>query len=107
MNKCGLDNDVLTEIAAVFEQHPAVSRVLLFGSRAKGTHRPGSDIDLAVEGTDLSLWDIVNLLDALEELDLMYSFDLLNRQTLTEPALIDHISRVGIPIYNRQPITAD
>ncbi|QJD79793.1 nucleotidyltransferase domain-containing protein [Spirosoma rhododendri] len=106
MNKYGLDNDVLAEIAAIFEQYPPVSRVVLFGSRAMGTHRPGSDIDLAIEGDDLGLWDIVNLLDALEELDLLYSFDLLNRQNIAEPALIDHINRVGVPIYNRLPVTA-
>lgn len=63
--KYGIDNDVLSEIIAVFQQYAAVSRVVIFGSRAMGTHRSGSDIDLAVEGNDLSFWDIVNLLDAL------------------------------------------
>lgn len=104
--KYGLDNDVLSEIMAVFRQYPAVSRVVIFGSRAMGTYRPGSDIDLAVDGDALSMGDILNLLDALENLDLLYKFDLLDRDTLTEPALIDHIDRVGIPIYERIPVNA-
>lgn len=104
--KYGIDNDVLSEIIAVFRQYAAVSRVVIFGSRAMGTHRSGSDIDLAVEGNDLSFWDIVNLLDALENLDLLYKFDLLDRNKLTEPALIDHIDRVGVPIYERVPVNA-
>lgn len=104
--KYGIDNDVLSEIIAVFRQYAAVSRVVIFGSRAMGTHRSGSDIDLAVQGNDLSFWDIVNLLDALENLDLLYKFDLLDRNKLTEPALIDHIDRVGVPIYERVPVNA-
>ncbi|HTG45994.1 MAG TPA: nucleotidyltransferase domain-containing protein, partial [Verrucomicrobiae bacterium] len=34
----------------VFRRHPEVTRVILFGSRAKGTHRPSSDVDLALTG---------------------------------------------------------
>jgi predicted nucleotidyltransferase len=104
MNKYGLSDEILDEIVAVFQKNSAVSRVILFGSRAMNTHRPGSDIDLAVDGDELGMRDIVTLHDALEDLDLLYTFDLLNQQKLTESALIDHIDRVGISIYDRQSV---
>ena len=66
---------------------PEVEKAVLYGSRAKGTYRPGSDIDLTLCGGELNhtlLTQIVNKLD-----------DLL-LPSLTYPALLDHIRRVGV-----------
>jgi predicted nucleotidyltransferase len=45
----GIENDVQTTLADWAARTPTVRRVWVFGSRARGTHRPDSDIDIAVE----------------------------------------------------------
>ncbi len=61
-------------MTGIFLQHPDIQRVVLFGSRAKGTAKPYSDIDLAVEGLDKEL-DIAAVAMELDELPLPYKFD--------------------------------
>jgi uncharacterized protein len=79
-----------------------VERAVLFGSRAKGTHKPGSDIDLALEGTALD-WRIAGrIYEALDDLLLPYSFSLIVHDQATDPEVAAHIARVGIPIFERQ-----
>ena len=46
----GLTEDTVNKIRGVFAQYPQVTEVILYGSRAKGTHHNGSDIDLALKG---------------------------------------------------------
>lgn len=46
----GLSNTVISEICNVFKMYPDIEEVLIFGSRAKGNYRTGSDIDLAAKG---------------------------------------------------------
>ena len=52
--KFGLSDTVIKELQDVFRRHANIKKVLIFGSRSKGTYREGSDIDLAVigEGVD-------------------------------------------------------
>ena len=85
-------------MAAVFRHHPAVAALKLFGSRAKGTHTPGSDVDLAV-------WGGVDAIRAeaiaaeLDELPLPYRFEVKPFDLIQLPALREHIERVGIPVF--------
>ena len=75
--------------------------VVLFGSRAKGNYKPGSDIDLAVKGDRVSPRIVAQLADCLnEETPLPYFFDVVHYETLDNQALVDHIDRVGIVIYS-------
>jgi predicted nucleotidyltransferase len=82
----------------VFRAHPEIAEVRLFGSRAKGTHAPHSDVDLA-------LWGNVNSLQAeaiaaeLDELPLPYHFDVLAFDSIKLQPLREHIERVGIRLY--------
>ncbi len=84
----------------VFARHPEISDVKLFGSRAKGTHRIHSDIDLVLGGQ-------VNELRAeaiaaeLDELPLPYHLDVISCTQIVSPALREHIERVGITLYVR------
>ena len=48
----GLRPEDVEEIVAVFARFPAVETALIFGSRAKGNYRPGSDVDIALKGQD-------------------------------------------------------
>lgn len=81
---------------------PCVERAVLYGSRALGTWRRGSDIDLAVEGEGLSEDDIVDLLGRLEELPLPYLYDLTDRARLTYAPLAEHIDQHGQVFWERR-----
>ncbi len=96
----GLSSDVLEQIATVLRQNPAVERAILYGSRAMGTYRSGSDIDMAVAGKDLTFNGLLALMNQLEDLDLLYSFDVQQYEKIQNTDLIDHINRVGICIFS-------
>ena len=98
----GLSAATLEKVRAVLERFPEVERAVLFGSRAKGTHKPGSDIDLALEGAALD-WRVVGrLYTALDDLLLPYTFSLIVHDQATDPEVTAHIARVGISIFERQ-----
>jgi predicted nucleotidyltransferase len=103
--KYGLSEEDLKLIISVFAGHPVVERVMLYGSRAIGTYRTGSDIDLAVAGNGLTYRSMLDLHNALDDLELLYRFDLQNLQTVSNPALLDHIQRVGIVLYQAPAAT--
>ena len=85
----------------VFLRHPEVHDVTLFGSRAKGTHAPNSDIDLSIRG-QLDELQGEALAAELDELPLPYRFDVLVFDSLKSKPLREHIERVGIVIYPKQ-----
>lgn len=96
----GLRATDLTALAHIMAQYPAVQTALIFGSRAKGTDKPGSDVDIALQGesmTNQTAWQIAYKLN--EETLMPYHFDVLNYHTITNPDLVAHIDRVGQPFY--------
>jgi predicted nucleotidyltransferase len=95
----GLPPAVLTQMVDVLCRHPEVQRAVLFGSRAKGNARPNSDIDLALYG-DVPPLVVERIADELDELPTPYLFDLQAIEGLQNPALLEHIQRVGIEIYS-------
>lgn len=84
-----------------FGQLPEIEQVLIFGSRAKGNARPGSDIDLAIKGRAVTDQTILRLRGVLEELPLPYFIDVIDYQTIDNADLLDHIGRVGEVLYQR------
>jgi len=102
----GLSTDTVTKIHAVLARHPEVERAILYGSRAKGNFKPGSDIDLTL--TDGGLDDRVlgQIDEELDELLLPYQFDLSIFARLTQADLLDHIQRVGVVFYEKTPAEA-
>jgi predicted nucleotidyltransferase len=88
----------LALIESVFSRHPEVRDVTLFGSRAKGTHAPNSDIDLSIRG-DVNALQTEALALELDELPLPYRFDVLAYDLLKSKPHREHIERVGIVIY--------
>lgn len=97
----GLDTQELQQMIDGFVKFDWLDEVILFGSRAKGTHREGSDIDLAIKGEKLTLAHHHELTEMLENLWLPYKFDIVLYEHIDEPALIDHIQRVGIKLYSK------
>ena len=95
----GLSERTIERIRAVFARHPVVETAVLYGSRANGTHKPGSDIDLTLYGEGISQKEMDRILNELEELDLPYSIDLSVFSRLTHAQLREHIERVGVVFY--------
>lgn len=96
----GLTQATLDKLAGVFRRHPAIESVVIYGSRAKGSHRPGSDIDLSIKG-ELAFAELMQLEDQIDDLLLPYSVDLSQYRLLANAELIAHIDRVGQVIYAR------
>ena len=84
----GLSEQTLARITDVLARFPAVESAVLFGSRAKGSHQPGSDIDLALTGQSLD-WRLVGrIYDAMDDLLLPYTFSHARRGG--EPFLLNN-----------------
>ena len=98
----GLKEAVIQKICAVLGHYPQVDKAILYGSRAKGNYRNGSDIDLTLHGgADLSLNVLYKIMDELDDLLLPYIIDLSIFNTIHDPDVIEHIQRVGITFYDK------
>ena len=100
--KYGLSSQVITQICRVFSQYPEIEQVVIYGSRAMGCYREGSDIDLSLiasDGKTIDLDTVFKIDEKLDELMLPYSFDLSVVAEIDNPSLIDHIQRVGQVFY--------
>ncbi|HBZ95674.1 MAG TPA: DNA polymerase subunit beta [Pseudomonas sp.] len=102
----GLPSYAIEKLRAVFQAWAHVERVILYGSRAKGTYRMGSDIDLTVEGEGLSLQQLLAMESQIDELLLPWMVDLSLKDRIDNPALLDHIARVGVIFYERSTESA-
>ncbi|MFH1213494.1 MAG: nucleotidyltransferase domain-containing protein [Candidatus Neomarinimicrobiota bacterium] len=102
-SRFGLKESVIQSICAVFAHYPQIDNAILYGSRAKGTYKNGSDIDLTLQGeADLTMDVLYKIMDELDELLLPYTFDLSIYQKISDPDVIEHIRRVGIVFYENK-----
>ena len=97
--KFGLSDSVISELQDVFRRHANISKVLIFGSRAKGNYREGSDIDLVAIGNDLDYSQIIKILTEIDNLELLYSVDLLDYNKTINTPIGEHIDCVGQVFY--------
>ena len=98
----GLSEAVQERLRAVFATCPGVQEVILYGSRAKGTAQSRSDIDLVLRGPDLTHRDLSSLANKLDDLLLPQKIDLAIDSQIDNPALRDHLNRVGILLFARE-----
>ncbi len=96
MNKFGLPQKTIASLNQVFVQHPNIKEVILYGSRAKGNFRDGSDIDLTLKGEKLDMNTLLKIENQIEELLLPYKIDLSIYHQIENPDLVEHIDRVGV-----------
>ncbi|MEM9267010.1 MAG: nucleotidyltransferase domain-containing protein [Cyanobacteria bacterium P01_F01_bin.13] len=101
----GLESSTIEAISGIFRQYAEIERVVLYGSRAKGNYRPGSDIDLTVIGKDLSHEQLLSIEHQLDDLLLPYLFDLSIFSHIEDPDVIAHINRVGLIFYEKASST--
>ena len=103
----GLSKGTVASIRAVFERFPEIEKAVLYGSRAKGTFKHGSDIDLTLYGDNLTPSQLGDIVEALDDLLLPYTIDLSLYADLNHAKLCEHINRVGVAFYERaEPVAA-
>lgn len=99
----GLTDREWCDIDQILLANPRVEGVILFGSRAKGNHKPGSDVDLALVGA-LKLNDLLDLHEQLDDLNLPYRFDLVALREVDDADVLAHIRRVGVALAAREGV---
>lgn len=97
----GLNKEIVQKINKIFLQYDQIEEIILYGSRAKGKFKPGSDIDLTLKGKDLNLKMLNKVGLDLDDLNLPYTFDISIYNRITNSDLIEHIRRVGKVFYKR------
>jgi predicted nucleotidyltransferase len=95
----GLPAVAVEKICTVFSFHPEVQKVVLYGSRAKGNYKTGSDIDLTMYGDTLNHTVLLKILDELDDLLLPWSIDLSIFKQIDNVSLQEHVERVGVVFY--------
>lgn len=100
--KFGLNEATITKISSVFAKYPEVEEVIIYGSRAKGNFREGSDIDITLKGQELNDSVLSKIFWEIDELNTPYLFDISIYDQLNSPDLAEHINRVGQVFYMKQ-----
>ena len=99
----GLKETAIEKICAVLAKYPQVDKAVIYGSRAKGNYKNGSDIDLTLHGgSDLTLNILYKITEEIDDLLLPYTMDLSIFSQLSDPDFIEHIQRVGVVFYERK-----
>ncbi|TVQ92264.1 MAG: nucleotidyltransferase domain-containing protein [Bacteroidetes bacterium] len=97
----GLKKEHIDAINNVFNEYQNVEKVLIYGSRAKGTHKTGSDIDLVIAEKEISFSQMMEITNKLDDLLLPYKIDISQKSKISNSDLTDHINRVGKIFYQK------
>jgi predicted nucleotidyltransferase len=99
LSEFGLSERTTKTLLEFFEKFPQVEEVKVYGSRAKGNYKRGSDIDFAVFGKDIDFRLLSKITAEIDELPTPYKFDITHYETLKHQPLKEHIDRVGKIFY--------
>ena len=95
----GLSAQIVDSLRAVFAQFPSIQQVLIYGSRASGKFRSGSDIDLAVIAPTMSEQDFARLWNRLDDLPILFRLDVVDFEAIANPFLKQSIATEGLLFY--------
>ncbi|TAN00972.1 MAG: nucleotidyltransferase domain-containing protein [Chitinophagaceae bacterium] len=102
-NNFGLREKDMQYMMQLFQSYPAVEKVILYGSRARGDFRLGSDVDLALAGPTISSKDVMRIHSKLEEdSPIPLGFDVVHYDTIENQILKKLIIEEGVFIYQKQ-----
>jgi len=102
----GLKESITSSIKNILVDFPKVKTVIIYGSRANGNYKPGSDIDLTFKGDHLNLAILNKISLRIDDLLLPYTFDLSVFAHIDNKDLIEHIQKAGKIFYQREPVEA-
>ena len=91
------------QILKLIRSHPHVQKVVLYGSRALGRQRAGSDIDICLVAPSMTLGELLELGAALDDLLLPWNVDLQLRHLIAHEGLLSHLDRAGQMLWDRPP----
>ncbi|MCL1814620.1 MAG: nucleotidyltransferase domain-containing protein [Treponema sp.] len=99
--KYGLSGGTFTTLDSIFRKYPGIKQVILYGSRAKGNYRGGSDIDITLK-TDgnFSFTDLLRISGDFDDSNMPYLVDVSIYDELSSPELKAHIDRCGVVLYD-------
>ncbi len=98
--KFGLKQRDIDNITLALKKFPEIEEAIIFGSRAMGNYKKGSDIDLSIKGTHITHRTVSSLKSLLEEeLPIPFFFDIVDYGKIRSDKLIEHIDRVGVVFY--------
>ncbi len=89
-------------LRATLRRFPCVLTARIFGSRATGTARRGSDLDLAIQAPEATTGEWLELCEALENAPLIYELDLVREEGALDPRLREKIERQGVRVYPQE-----
>jgi predicted nucleotidyltransferase len=101
MKRFGLKPEQIDSICQCFAQYPAIEQVILYGSRAKGNFKNGSDIDLTIIDANAAFSELAQLENKLDDLLLPFKIDLSLKRHISNSALLSHIDRIGKVFYTK------
>lgn len=97
--KFGLEQHIIDQLNNIFSHYEDIDQVLIYGSRAKGNYKNGSDIDLTILSDNFNNSNLLKVANQIDDLLLPYKIDLSVFRQISNPDLIDHINRVGDVFY--------
>ena len=98
----GLSENTYQIICSILSNFTEIEKAIIYGSRAKGNYRLGSDIDLAIIGDELTFDILIDLLNNLDESDLPYNFDISLYNSIDNLELKEHIDQAGKVFYKKE-----
>ncbi|MBP7113921.1 MAG: nucleotidyltransferase domain-containing protein [Candidatus Peribacteraceae bacterium] len=104
MNTVHLDPRHIRTIVEILGQHPSVEKAAVFGSRALGTQKEASDVDIVLYG-NVDERTIGRIRNAIDDTTLPYFFDVVSHNSIHQPALLEHIEKHGAVIFERKTVS--
>jgi predicted nucleotidyltransferase len=99
----GLSDHTLEIIQAILEKYPGIQLAIIYGSRAKGNYKTGSDIDITLHVDDpFSYIDLLHVMGDFDDSDLPYLVDVSEYRKLHNDNLKKHIQQFGKVLYKRE-----
>ena len=99
--KFGLPEKTINKVNSVFEKHFEIEEVIIYGSRAKGNYREGSDIDITLKGKNIEYKNLSKINQEIDELNTPYLYDISIFEKFESKELIEHITRIGQTFYKK------
>lgn len=99
LDKVNLPERLISDLDNVFTSFGKLEKVIMFGSRARKDNKENSDIDLAIYGIDKE--EVWKLSEKIEDINTLYSFDIVVISKDTSVELIKQIKKDGVSIYEQ------
>lgn len=97
----GIYENTIKELHTIFQAYDSIEKAVIYGSRAKGNYKEGSDIDLTLFG-NIARQDLLEIKDKIDDSYIPYMFDISIYNQLNSESLKEHINRVGKVFYQRE-----